>query len=142
MPITRRFTRALATLAVGATGLLAAPAAATAAPVAPAAAAAACPPGSTCVVNAQGQVQFQSSGNVSNQWIPSNGYVWNNGRRYPGADHINLRTYVYGRYWTRCVHFGPYSIGADPTAAPMHAGEVVVGWTWRGECADWEEQMH
>lgn len=100
-----------------------------------------CRSGDACVYNSSGQVIYRNPGNTGNITINAgNGKVWNNGGRYPGADHIQLRTTWAGYRWTICLHYGPQTTSQpDPTVARLASGETVKGWTWRGECVGAED---
>lgn len=115
---------------------------------APPASAAACSSGSTCFYwsNADGTstLKYQEDGNVSGQLHPGvrGAWVWNNGVRYPGADHITLTTSINGTRWRICLHYGPanFTLGTGgTTAARIGVGEIVTSWVWRGECAAGED---
>lgn len=98
-----------------------------------------CPGGYACVYDAQHRLVYRSAGNA-NIRVPANGHVWNNGQRLPGLDHINLRVEAFGSRYTICLHYGPWTLSQpDPTVAILWEGTVVTGWSWRGECAEWEE---
>lgn len=97
-------------------------------------AAATCRLGNVCVYDTSGNIIFQSPGNVSGRSF-SAFFVWNNGRRDPGFDHVNL--FVRddsGAKWRICLHYGPQNTGADRTVVHPGPGDVVTGWTWRREC--------
>lgn len=102
-----------------------------------------CPLEYACVYNSSGSVIYNNAGNTGNISISaSNGRVWNHGRAFPGLDHIQLRTRYSGARWTICLHYGNTQTGAqpDPTVAFLSNGEVVTGWTWRGECVGNEDE--
>jgi hypothetical protein len=105
-----------------------------------------CNPGDACIVNAAGTVVYDNPGNANpNVTVPSGGYVWNRGTRFPGADHIQLRTRTAsGNNFTICLHYGnsPVFVQPDPTAGTLLGGETVLSWRWRGECVGTEDEWH
>ncbi|WP_433163255.1 hypothetical protein [Kribbella sp. CA-247076] len=115
---------------------------------APPASAESCGAGNTCFywtnTNGTSTLKYKSAGNVNGILHPGprGGWVWNNGVRYPGADHITLTTSINGSRWRICLHYGPadFNLGTGgTTAARIGQGEIVTGWTWRGECAPGED---
>jgi hypothetical protein len=115
---------------------------------APPASAASCIAGNTCFywsnANGTSTLKFQDDGNVSGQLHPGErgAWVWNNGKRYPGADHITLTTSLNGSRWRICLHYGPANFNqgtGGTTAARIGVGEIVTSWVWRGECAAGED---
>ncbi|MEV5960212.1 hypothetical protein AB0L70_00530 [Kribbella sp. NPDC051952] len=115
---------------------------------APPASAATCNSGSTCYywynANGTSTLKRQEAGNLSGQLHPGNygAWVWNHGVRYPGADHITLTTSLNGMRYRICLHYGAvnFALGSGvTTAARIAQGEIVTGWTWRGECAPGED---
>lgn len=105
-------------------------------------AAATCPQGHACILDHAGQVIYSSAGNVSGLSI-AGASVWNNGYRYPGADHIQLFTRRIGRTFTICLHYGPATyLQPDPTVGNLFSDEVATSWYWRGECVGNEDNWH
>ena len=108
------------------------------------AAAVTCSPGYACILDGLTPI-YRNAGNVSGLAIAGD-WVWNNGTRLPGADHIDVVTWYPGvGQRTICLHYGPQDpYGADPTMASMASwnGQVVTGWRWRGECTAAEERWH
>jgi hypothetical protein len=101
-----------------------------------------CVRGEACVYSGSGALLYSNAGNTGNIWVPAGGgYVVNRGVAYPGLDHIQLRTVWSGGRWTICLHYGssPVFTQPDPTAGRLSGGEVVTGWTWRGECTGNED---
>lgn len=105
-----------------------------------------CVPGEACIVDAYGNVVYSNAGNTGPIWIApaGGGYVWNNGVRYPGLDHIQLYTSYGGTTLTICLHYGrsPVFVQPDPTAGALFDGEAVTSWRWRGECIGDEDEWH
>ncbi|MEV0791488.1 hypothetical protein [Kribbella sp. NPDC050459] len=134
--------------ALAAAGATLATSAAVGIATAPTASAATCNAGSACVYqtlsNGSSSLRYQNAGNatISLTTGPYGGWVWNNGVRYPGADHITLTTTYGGYRWRICLHYGPADQNqgtGKTTAAALQPGEVVTGWRWRGECASGED---
>jgi hypothetical protein len=135
----------VAVVAVGLAGLVpldlvrAAPAAAEPTPVP-------CDPGEACIVD-RPVVVYRTAGNAPNIWVRVNngGYIWNHGVRYPGLDHIQVRTMTpNGRLWQICLHYGPNVTfdQPEPTAGRLVPGERVMQIQWRGECSGNEDTWH
>ncbi|TWD83411.1 hypothetical protein FB561_4573 [Kribbella amoyensis] len=115
------------------------------------AATATCNAGSACLYwyNTDGSatLKYQNAGNIHGllgvgYW---GGYVWNNGKKYPGADHITLTTKLYDVRWRICLHYGAVNFTQGTgvaTAGKLQDEETVTGWTWRGECAAGEDRWH
>lgn len=112
------------------------------------ASAATCNAGSACFywsnANGTSTLRYQNAGNWHGQLHPGErgAWVWNNGVRYPGADHITLTTSWNGTRWRICLHYGAanFNLGSGATtAARIAQGEIVTGWTWRGECRAGED---
>lgn len=105
-----------------------------------------CEPGYACIVNGSGSVVYKNAGNVNNFYYAPDGggYVWNNGVRYPGLDHIQLYTIIGDRRYTICLHYGrePVFVQPEPTAGVLVPGEAVTSWRWRGECIGDEDTWH
>ena len=106
-----------------------------------------CQPGYACIVNGSGTVVYKNAGNTPSNFFfapDGGGYVWNNGVRFRGFDHIQLNTVVGGNRWTICLHFGrePVFAQPEPTAGSIVPGEAVTGWRWRGECVGDEDSWH
>ena len=103
-----------------------------------------CSPGYACVLDGLTPI-YRNAGNISGVSIAGD-WVWNNGVRYPGADHLNLVTWYPGvGQLTICLHYGPQDVyGPDPTMVSLASwnGQVVTGWRWRGECSAAEERWH
>lgn len=98
-----------------------------------------CVPGEACIVTWNGVVVYSNAGGAYPYIsLPNGGYVWNNGVRYPGLDHIQLYTYDPdpGVTWTICLHYGrqPVFVWPNQTAGGVEPGDFVIGWFWRGEC--------
>jgi hypothetical protein len=121
-------------LAIVGTGVTAAP---------PAEAQLSCPLGYACVYDVYGEVIYRNAGDTGDIEVGGSitGKVWNHGRAFPGADHIQLHTRYAGSAWTICLHYGNAQTLSqpDPTAAHLGPKEVVTGWTWRGECVGDED---
>jgi hypothetical protein len=105
-----------------------------------------CEPGYACIVNGSGHVVYKNAGNANNlNYTPDGGgYVWNNGVRYPGLDHIQLYTTIGTSRYTICLHYGrePVFAQPEPTAGILVSGETVTSWRWRGECIGDEDTWH
>jgi hypothetical protein len=119
-----------------------------ASPAAPEASAVAltCDPGEACIMDNIFNTLYTNAGNASpNFVIPRDGFVWNNGVRMPGVDHIQVVTRTpEGNRWTICLHYGrtPTFGQPEPTAGTLVAGERVLSWRWRGECVGNEDSWH
>lgn len=114
-------------LAVAFTGVLA---------TAPTASAEASPPGCAkgyfCAysgANQTGRLLLAVPGNWSGNLAV--GSIFNNGVRYPGADHVDVTSYLGGQPSTDCFHYNPgpgrYKANAEP-------GLTITRVVWRGEC--------
>ncbi|MER5887591.1 peptidase inhibitor family I36 protein [Streptomyces sp. NPDC001941] len=91
-----------------------------------------CPRGNFCAYSGGGQsgaLLLKTAGNWSGR-IDEVRSVFNNGVRYPGADHVQARWQYNGSNWERCVHYnpGPGEYKID------FVGVTLTGATWRGEC--------
>jgi hypothetical protein len=70
---------------------------------------------------------------VAGNWSGSLGVgsIFNNGVRYPGADHVDVTSYVGGQPSTDCFHYNP---GPGRYKANAEAGLTITRVVWRGEC--------
>ncbi|MFE7894691.1 peptidase inhibitor family I36 protein [Streptomyces sp. NPDC057412] len=59
------------------------------------------------------------------------GSVFNNGVAYPGADHVDVTSYVGGQPSTDCFHYNP---GPGRYKANAEAWLTITRVVWRGEC--------
>ncbi len=59
------------------------------------------------------------------------GSIFNNGVRFPGADHVDVTSFLGGQPSTDCFHYNPgpgrYKANAEP-------GLTITRVVWRGEC--------
>lgn len=118
----------VAAAAVSAGVVAATPTAASAEPSPPG-----CPKGYFCAYsgpNQRGYTTLRAKGNWSGRVATRS--VFNNGKRMPGADHVDLRWTYRGKTWSMCLHYNPgpgiYKVNFVP-------GVRVTGVKWRGECA-------
>lgn len=91
-----------------------------------------CGKGNFCIysgANQTGRLLVKAAGNWSGS--VSGHSVFNNGNRYPGADHISLTWTYNSRTWTDCFHYNP---GPGKYKANFVDGVVFKKATWRGEC--------
>ncbi|MDT0390924.1 peptidase inhibitor family I36 protein [Streptomyces sp. DSM 41921] len=127
MTATRRGALGAGVVAVALTGVLA---------TAPTAAAEAnppgCPKGYFCAYsgpNQTGTLLLRVAGNWSGNL--GVGSIFNNGVVYPGADHVDVTSYLGGQPSTDCFHYNPgpgrYKANAEP-------GLTITRVVWRGEC--------
>ncbi|TDC93565.1 peptidase inhibitor family I36 protein [Actinomadura sp. 7K507] len=96
-----------------------------------------CPRGHVCAYSGNGQsgsLVFKSVGDWRGSAAARS--VFNNGKRHPGADHIQLTWTYNGRTWSRCLHYNPYPGQPDPGEYKIDFvdGVVIKSATWRGEC--------
>ena len=119
-----------------AVGAVAAAAFATVLATAPGASAEANPPGCGkgyfCVYSGPdqtGQLVMRTAGNWTGS-VPFQS-AFNNGVRFPGADHVNVTYTVDGGTETACLHYNPGPGAYKANAVP---GTRVVKVVWRGEC--------
>lgn len=117
-------------------GAVAAAAFATVLATAPGASAEANPPGCPkeyfCAYSGQnqtGQLVVKTKGNWSGNVVF--GSAFNNGVRFPGADHVDMTYAVDGGTETVCLHYNPGPGAYKGNAAP---GTRIVKVVWRGEC--------
>jgi hypothetical protein len=112
-----------------------------------------CPRGHACLYLLPEERLLAHSG--GNAWpfvrLPGDqsGYIWNNGTRHPGLDHLQVTGVVPGgTAWTICLHYGPktnphrfppFGNAVQPTAAYVVPGQIITNWYWRGECADLQD---
>jgi hypothetical protein len=105
-----------------------------------------CDPGEACIMDNIFNTLYTNAGNASpNFVVPNGGFVYNNGVRLPGLDHIQVITRTpEGNRWTICLHYGrtPVFAQPEPTAGTLVAGERVLSWRWRGECVGNEDSWH
>ncbi|MFE2643564.1 MULTISPECIES: peptidase inhibitor family I36 protein [Streptomyces] len=59
------------------------------------------------------------------------GSIFNNGVAYPGADHVDVTSYLNGQPSTDCFHYNP---GPGRYKANAEAGLTITRVVWRGEC--------
>ena len=59
------------------------------------------------------------------------GSIFNNGVAYPGADHVDVTSYLNGQPSTDCFHYHP---GPGRYKANAEAGLRITRVVWRGEC--------
>ncbi|MFC7912323.1 peptidase inhibitor family I36 protein [Streptomyces nigra] len=80
--------------------------------------------------NQTGRLVLKTKGN----WSGSVAFrsAFNNGVRFPGADHVDVTYTVDGGTETACLHYNP---GPGAYKANAVAGTRVVKVVWRGECA-------
>jgi hypothetical protein len=76
-----------------------------------------------------GQLVLKTAGN----WTGSVAFrsAFNNGVRFPGADHVDMTYAVDGGGETVCLHYNPGPGVYKGNAAP---GTRIVKVKWRGEC--------
>ncbi|MFI9102217.1 peptidase inhibitor family I36 protein [Streptomyces fildesensis] len=96
-----------------------------------------CPKGNVCVWDSDvtgGPTVIRTEHN----WYGSHtfghwgGSIFNNGVRYPGADHIQATWTFDGKTWDRCLHYNP---GPGEYAIRGFApGVTITSLVWRGEC--------
>ncbi|MFE7170044.1 peptidase inhibitor family I36 protein [Streptomyces sp. NPDC057616] len=79
--------------------------------------------------NQTGQLVVKTKGNWSGD-VPFRS-AFNNGVRFPGADHVNMTYAVEGGTETVCLHYNPGPGTYKGNAAP---GTRIVKVVWRGEC--------
>ncbi len=121
--------RMIGTLAVAASfaGLMATAPSASAEPNPPG-----CPKGYFCAYsgeNQTGTLVVKTAGNWSgNKQFRS---AFNNGVRFPGADHVDMTYAVPGGGETACLHYNPGPGTYKGNAAP---GTAITKVVWRGEC--------
>jgi peptidase inhibitor family I36 len=128
MPTGKRFTALGAgAVAVAVTGVLA---------IAPTASAEANPPGCGkgyfCAYsgpNQTGRLVLKVAGNWSGNL--GVGSIFNNGVAFPGADHVDVTSYLGGQPSTDCFHYNP---GPGKYKANGEAGITITRVVWRGEC--------
>ncbi|MEV5355688.1 peptidase inhibitor family I36 protein [Streptomyces sp. NPDC093516] len=91
-----------------------------------------CPKGYFCAYsgpNQTGTLLLRVAGNWSGNL--GVGSIFNNGVVYPGADHVDVTSYLGGQPSTDCFHYNPgpgrYKANAEP-------GLTITRVVWRGEC--------
>lgn len=93
-----------------------------------------CPSGYVCVwdtVDFSGKPDWKSKGNLYNKSSNRGLGIYNNGTRYPGADHIHYRvTRGDGSTKTGCLHYPPDS----RTWVKIPGGATLDYARWGGEC--------
>lgn len=96
-----------------------------------------CPRGYVCAYTGNdesGSLVFRSYGDWRGSAAARS--VFNNGKRQPGADHIQLTWTYNGRTWSRCLHYNPYPGDPYPGQYKIDfvSGVVIKSAIWRGEC--------
>ncbi|WSV27394.1 hypothetical protein OG331_07080 [Streptomyces sp. NBC_01017] len=104
--------------------------------LAPAASAEANPPGCGkgyfCAysgANQSGRLLLKVAGNWSGNLAV--GSIFNNGVVYPGADHVDVTSFLGGQPSTDCFHYNP---GPGKYKANAEPGLTITRVVWRGEC--------
>ncbi|WP_328877251.1 peptidase inhibitor family I36 protein [Streptomyces sp. NBC_00299] len=79
--------------------------------------------------NQTGRLLLKVAGNWSGNLAV--GSIFNNGVVYPGADHVDVTSFLGGQPSTDCFHYNPgpgrYKANAEP-------GLTITRVVWRGEC--------
>lgn len=79
--------------------------------------------------NQTGRLVLKVAGNWSGNL--GVGSIFNNGVRYPGADHVDVTSYLGGQPSTDCFHYNP---GPGRYKANAESGLTITRVVWRGEC--------
>ncbi|MFS8197492.1 peptidase inhibitor family I36 protein [Streptomyces sp. CWNU-52B] len=79
--------------------------------------------------NQSGQLVLKVAGNWSGSVAV--GSIFNNGVVFPGADHVDVTSFVGGQPSTDCFHYNP---GPGRYKANAEAGLTITRVVWRGEC--------
>ncbi|MEV6997821.1 peptidase inhibitor family I36 protein [Streptomyces sp. NPDC093982] len=79
--------------------------------------------------NQTGQLVVKTKGNWSGNVAFRSAF--NNGKPFPGADHVDVTYTVEDGTETACLHYNPGPGGYKANAVP---GTHVVRVVWRGEC--------
>jgi hypothetical protein len=79
--------------------------------------------------NQSGRLLLRVAGNWSGNLAV--GSIFNNGVAYPGADHVDVTSYLGGQPSTDCFHYNP---GPGKYKANAEAGLTITRVVWRGEC--------
>lgn len=127
MKTTRKFmATAFAALTMTVTGIALAPTAS--------AAQSDCPRENVCIWNNttfSGAPTWKSEGNLANLHGANGLSIFNNGVRYPGADHIWWRaTWSNGQTASGCLHYPPDS----GTSFVLYGNVTLKSAVWGGEC--------
>ncbi|MER5940410.1 peptidase inhibitor family I36 protein [Streptomyces sp. NPDC001928] len=127
MKMPRKLTAiAFATLTMTATGVAMAPSAS--------AAKSDCPRENVCVWNNtsfSGPPTWRSTGNLYNKHSTNGLSIFNNGVRYPGADHIWWRaTWSTGQTSSGCLHYPPDA----GNSFSLYGNVTLNSAVWGGEC--------
>ncbi|MDF3140567.1 MULTISPECIES: peptidase inhibitor family I36 protein [unclassified Streptomyces] len=91
-----------------------------------------CAKGNFCAysgANQTGRLLLAVEGNWSGNLAV--GSIFNNGVAFPGADHVDVTSFLGGQPSTDCFHYNPgpgrYKANAEP-------GLTITRVVWRGEC--------
>jgi len=79
--------------------------------------------------NQTGRLVLKVAGNWSGNL--GVGSIFNNGVRFPGADHVDVSSYLGGQPSTDCFHYNP---GPGKYKANAEPGLTITRVVWRGEC--------
>lgn len=79
--------------------------------------------------NQTGRLLLKVAGNWSGNLAV--GSIFNNGVVYPGADHVDVTSFLGGQPSTDCFHYNP---GPGKYKANAEPGLTITRVVWRGEC--------
>ncbi|MFE5918008.1 peptidase inhibitor family I36 protein [Streptomyces sp. NPDC056468] len=79
--------------------------------------------------NQTGRLVLKVAGNWSGNLAV--GSIFNNGVVYPGADHVDVTSFLGGQPSTDCFHYNP---GPGKYKANAEPGLTITRVVWRGEC--------